>query len=106
MSGDVNLSCGTSETDYLESASLVLDRYCDPDVAIDFTTQTGNVDATTNPWGVDEAGYLAPCALSGLMNGYISNVSIHMYALINLYLFWFLTVLGVSLLPQHVAHHK
>lgn len=74
VTGDVKLSCGSSDEAYIESATQVLDYYCDSKLSVDFVT-TYNSAADWGPWEIDELGYYASCVYYGIDAGYSGNVS-------------------------------
>lgn len=66
ISGGVSFGCGDTATADQSSASVIFEKYCDPDLKVDFSMPAkDNVveDYITEIPGMDD---LAPCAASGV----------------------------------------
>ncbi|KFA74331.1 hypothetical protein S40288_03697 [Stachybotrys chartarum IBT 40288] len=68
VSSSVIYSCGSSASEDLASASMVLDKYCNPDRTITFATPTENI-VNAYITELSQTDYLAPCAQSALSYG-------------------------------------
>ena len=60
VSTEIRSSCGAGATSDQQSASSVLDKYCNPDKTITFATPSVTVDAYITD--LPELSYLVPCA--------------------------------------------